>query len=80
MEFLTIDDCNIIYWTGTISETKLRLDSTRGEKQCDPVLFHSAMVFNKPRNRIYCCASADNYQVSSTYTYSRMQITLIPAI
>ncbi|XP_055855708.1 NACHT and WD repeat domain-containing protein 2 [Episyrphus balteatus] len=64
MEFFTTDENNIIYWTGSISETRLRLDSTRGPNRSEPLLFHSAMAINKERNKIYCCATEEIYQVS----------------
>ncbi|XP_055907671.1 NACHT and WD repeat domain-containing protein 2 [Eupeodes corollae] len=65
MEFFTTEENNIIYWTGKISETRLRLDSTRGPNRSEPLLFHSALAINRQRNKIYCCATDDIYQVSA---------------
>lgn len=64
IEFIQPKDYTIIYWAGTIVETRLRLDTIRGEKLSDPLLFFSAMAINKKRNQIFCCANKDNFEVN----------------
>lgn len=55
---------HLIFWTGHINNTKLRLDSCR-ESQCmDTVDLHSAMTFDADWNTFYCCCTTDTYQVT----------------
>lgn len=65
MEFFSATDYNTIYWTGQIVDDRLQLHSTRESKRIDPLIFHSALVFNRADKEIvYCCSTPDNYQVS----------------
>lgn len=67
MEFLRPNDYNVIFWSGSINETRLRLDSCRHEAYSEPLMLYSAMAINKARNRIYACANENNYQVSQMW-------------
>lgn len=64
MDFFNPSEYNAVFWTGQITDDKLRLDSIRETVTIDPLLFHSAMVFNKARDVVYCCSNPDNYQVT----------------
>ncbi|XP_039965755.1 NACHT and WD repeat domain-containing protein 2 [Bactrocera tryoni] len=64
MEFLRPTDYNVIFWSGSINETRLRLDSCRNEVFSEPLLLFSALVMNKCGTKIYACANEENYQVS----------------
>lgn len=64
MEFPTISEYYVIYWSGQISDTRLLLDTKKDDWEIDSVRFHSAMVFNKSRTKFYCCSEEENYQVS----------------
>lgn len=64
MEFSTPSDYNIIFWSGSINETRLQFGSCRAEIHTAPLFFFSALVLNKKRNLLYSCANEDNYEVS----------------
>lgn len=65
MEFFNVTEYNTIYWTGLITDDRLRLDSTRDNLTIDPLIFHSALVFNKAnKDTVYCCSDPENYEVS----------------
>ncbi|XP_053968962.1 NACHT and WD repeat domain-containing protein 2 [Anastrepha ludens] len=64
IEFLRPNDYNVIFWSGSINETRIRLDSCRNELHSEPLLLYSALAINKPRTKIYGCASEENYEVS----------------
>lgn len=68
MEFYNVKDYHVVYWTGQISDEKLRLDTAKESFTIESVLFHSAMVMNKHRTVLFCCSTADSYQVSE-YEY-----------
>lgn len=65
MDFLTPTEYQTIFWTGQITDDELRLYTTKENVNLEPLLFHSAMVFNKSRTVVYCCSTPDNYQVST---------------
>lgn len=65
MEFFTPLDYNVIFWSGSINEIRLRLDSCRTSNYSNSVHFFSALVMNKGRTRAYGCANKDNFQVSA---------------
>ncbi|XP_034486259.1 NACHT and WD repeat domain-containing protein 2 [Drosophila innubila] len=64
MEFFSPIDYNVIFWSGSINEIRLRLDSCRSSKSSNSVHFFSALVMNKGRTRAYGCASPENFEVS----------------
>lgn len=66
MDFFTPLEYNTVYWTGQITDDKLRLDSIKDDGVAiEPLLFHSALVFHRAnKNIVYCCSNPDNYQVS----------------
>lgn len=64
MEFFSPKDYNVIFWSGSINEIRLRLDSCRSGNYSNSVHFFSALVMNKGRTRAYGCASNDNFEVS----------------
>lgn len=55
---------HIIYWSGHINDTRLRLDSFANEKAFESLEFHSAMAANKDWTRIFCCKSTENFGIS----------------
>ncbi|XP_055685545.1 NACHT and WD repeat domain-containing protein 2 [Lutzomyia longipalpis] len=65
MEFYSINEYHVVYWTGQISNEKLRFDTFREEKTIPPVNFHSAMAMNRDRTALYCCSNDNNYQVTA---------------
>lgn len=54
----------IVYWSGQINDTRLRLDSFKGDTQVESFLFHSVMTPNKPWNKIFCCINDNTYMAS----------------
>lgn len=75
MEFLRPTDYNVIFWSGSINETRLRLDSCRNEVFSEPLLLFSALVLNKSGKKIYACANEENYQVRKKF-YRKMYFKL----
>jgi WD40 repeat protein len=69
MEFSSNTEYLAVFWSGSISDTRLQLLTAKDGINVDPVVFHSAMVLNKPRTVMYCCMTKGTYQVSElTYT------------
>lgn len=65
---------HILYWSGTIDEDRLRLDTFIEDNETDPLLYHSAMAANRQWNRIYCCSTQNNYVVSE-FKYVQVEET-----
>lgn len=63
MEFPSTKEYFVIYWYGQISDTRLRLDTKKEDWDIDPVHFHSAITFDKKRQKFYCCAQEGIFQV-----------------
>lgn len=63
MEFPTITEYFVIFWSGQISDAKLRFDTKKEDWEVDSVYFHSAVTFDKKREKLYCCAQEGIYQV-----------------
>lgn len=63
---------HVIYWSGHINETQMRLDSIEGNMISDPLKYHSALAPNKQWDRIYCCVDSDNFAVSE-FEYSKSE-------
>lgn len=63
MEFLNFSEFFAIFWSGSISEMRLRMHTTKDGVNTDPVFFHSAYIMNKARNVMYCCKNEANFQV-----------------
>lgn len=53
----------VVYWSGQINDTRLRLDTFKGDCRIDPLTFHSVMVPNKPWNKVFCCRNDHNFTV-----------------
>ncbi|XP_068157619.1 LOW QUALITY PROTEIN: NACHT and WD repeat domain-containing protein 2 [Drosophila tropicalis] len=64
MEFFSPTDYNAIFWSGSINEMRLRLDSCRTDKYSNSQQFFSALVMNKDRSKAYGCANEENFGVS----------------
>lgn len=64
MQFDSPKDYKIVYWSGTINETRLRFDTVINDQPSKEVYFHSAMVLNKSKDLMFCCKNEDTYQVS----------------
>lgn len=56
----------IVYWSGHINDTRLRLDTFKGDCRIDPLTFHSVMVPNKAWNKVFCCRNDNNFTVSES--------------
>jgi NACHT domain- and WD repeat-containing protein len=63
MEFLNFNELFAVFWSGSISETRLRMHTQKEGVNTDPVMFHSAYVMNKERNIMFCCKTEENFQV-----------------
>lgn len=64
MEFYSFNEFTAIFWSGSISDTRLRLHTAKEGINTDPVHFHSVCAMNTERNVIYCCRHEENFQVS----------------
>ena len=54
---------NLILWSGSINETRLRIDSIRDDAKTNSLHFFSALAMNKECNKLYCCAVEKHFQV-----------------
>lgn len=69
MEFSSATEYIAIFWSGSISETRLKMLTKKDGITVDQASFHSGTVLNKPRNKMYCCLTEGTYQVSElTFT------------
>ncbi|ALC45346.1 CG10185 [Drosophila busckii] len=64
MEFFSPTDYNAVFWSGSINDMRLRLDSCRSASYSNSVNFFSALVMNKARTCAYGCANEENFEVS----------------
>lgn len=64
IEFFNAQEYNLIFWSGSINELRLRFDSHRGENSPPTLYFFSALTLNKERTRIYGCSNENNFEVS----------------
>lgn len=56
----------VVYWSGQINDTRLRLDTFKGDCRIEPLTFHSVMVPNKAWNKVFCCRNDNNFTVSES--------------
>lgn len=66
-QYFSMNTYHILYWSGLINDTRLRLDTKKEEIIVKPILFHSAMIPTKDYDTIYCCNNMDNYEVRIKY-------------
>ncbi|XP_030375810.1 NACHT and WD repeat domain-containing protein 2 [Scaptodrosophila lebanonensis] len=64
MEFFSPKDYNVIFWSGSINEMRLRLNSCRSGNYSKSQNFFSALAMNKARTKVYGCANEENFEVS----------------
>ncbi|XP_059619516.1 NACHT and WD repeat domain-containing protein 2 [Phlebotomus argentipes] len=65
MEFYSINEYHVVYWTGQISNEKLRFDTFREGFTIPAMNFHSAMAMNRDRTSLFCCTHDNDYQVTA---------------
>lgn len=63
MDFYSFNEFTAIFWSGSISETRLRMHTSKEGINTDPVMFHSVCAMNHDRNVLYCCKNDENFQV-----------------
>lgn len=59
---------HIIYWSGQITSSRLRIDSFSNTSQTKPLLYYSVLTSDKQWTRLFCCTKPENYSVSE-YKY-----------
>ncbi|XP_014210635.1 NACHT and WD repeat domain-containing protein 2 [Copidosoma floridanum] len=64
LEYSTLDDYRINFWSGNLDNPKMLLRTYRNNVYLDPFLFHSAMVMTKDRKTLFACTMENNYQVT----------------
>ncbi|KAL7293010.1 hypothetical protein TKK_0013456 [Trichogramma kaykai] len=64
MEFFTLDDYKIIFWTGNLEDSTMLLHVYRDKIGIEPFKFHSAMAMTKDKKFVYACTRKDTYQVT----------------
>lgn len=63
MDFYSFNEFTAIFWSGSISETRLRMHTSKEGINTDPVMFHSVCAMNQERTVMYCCKNEENFQV-----------------
>lgn len=53
-----------IYWSGHITDMRLRLDTINDPIECASFQCYSVLAPNKQWDRLFCCCNADNFIVS----------------
>lgn len=64
VKIIDVDNYYIIYWSGIINDTRLRLETYKNRQRLDSVEFHSVMSFDTNMETFYCCNNPNDYQVS----------------
>lgn len=63
---------HIIYWSGQITSSRLRIDSFSNGSKTQPFLYYSVLTPNKQWNHLFCCTKPDNFSVSEyEYYYNK---------
>ncbi|KAM0725564.1 NACHT and WD repeat domain-containing protein 2 [Formica fusca] len=63
VEYTNLDHYRIIFWSGSLDDTRMLLHTYRKKTSLDPFEFHSAMVMTKNKGTLYACTSKDDYRV-----------------
>lgn len=63
MDFINTKEFFGVFWSGSISEMRLKFYTQKEGFLVDTVSCHSAVVMNEPKNTIYCCRNEENCQV-----------------
>ena len=63
IKIVDVENYYLIFWSGSINDTRLRLDSCVNGKQSAAIEFHSVLAFDDEMKNMYCCCKADIYQV-----------------
>ncbi|XP_026468840.1 uncharacterized protein LOC113372707 [Ctenocephalides felis] len=64
MEFDTLQQYRIFFWSGDIDDDRMYLESFNPNGSAEKLYYHSAMVMTTDRKSIYCCTMNNCYQVS----------------
>ncbi|XP_011493787.1 PREDICTED: NACHT and WD repeat domain-containing protein 2 [Ceratosolen solmsi marchali] len=64
LEYTTLEDYRIVFWTGNLENSTMLLHTILKKKPLEPFQFHSAMVMAKDKNTLYACTTEHFYQVS----------------
>ncbi|PSN30262.1 hypothetical protein C0J52_18638 [Blattella germanica] len=62
MEFSSLDKYRLLFWTGSLDNTKLLLHNVN--PNLEPFHFHSAMVMTQDKSMLYCCVGEGHYGVT----------------
>lgn len=63
MEYTSPLDYNIVFWAGSINETRLRLDTIVKGVASKSLSLFSAFAMNKSRKMLFGCANENNFEV-----------------
>ncbi|KAL6427737.1 hypothetical protein ACFW04_008880 [Cataglyphis niger] len=63
VEYTSLDYYRIIFWSGSLDDTRMLLHTYRKKTSLDPFEFHSAMVMTKDKGTLYACTCKDDYRV-----------------
>ncbi|XP_058799223.1 NACHT and WD repeat domain-containing protein 2 isoform X2 [Phymastichus coffea] len=69
LEYTTLDDYRIIFWTNHLDDPMMLLHTYRKKMFLEPFHFHSAMAMTKDKQTLYTCTTTDVYKVTK-YTIS----------
>ncbi|XP_039275654.1 NACHT and WD repeat domain-containing protein 2 [Nilaparvata lugens] len=64
MEFDSLDDYRLVFWSGSLDDSSMMLHSYRPEANIEPINFHNGMVLSRDRTRLFCCTEEGNFSVT----------------
>ncbi|XP_011338040.1 NACHT and WD repeat domain-containing protein 2 isoform X2 [Ooceraea biroi] len=63
VEYTNLDHYRIVFWSGSIDDSRMLLHTYKKKISLDPFQFHSAMVMTKDKGTLYACTSKEDYKV-----------------
>lgn len=64
VEFTTLTCSRFIFWSGRMDDTRIMMQTTKDNIRCPHFYFHSAIAINKNKTRLYCCPTANSYDIT----------------
>ncbi|XP_046986255.1 NACHT and WD repeat domain-containing protein 2 [Schistocerca americana] len=62
-DFTSLEDYRLLLWTGDLEDQDMQLHYFTENGSAEILSFHSAMVLTEDKQKVYCCANSDHYQV-----------------
>ncbi|XP_043470617.1 NACHT and WD repeat domain-containing protein 2 [Leptopilina heterotoma] len=67
IEYTTLDEYRIIFWTGNLDDPLMLLHTYRKKGTLESFHYHSAMVMTNDKKTLYACTTKENYRVTKYF-------------